>query len=437
MLRNLQPNIAADCLCLVLLVELVQAQVPPQPPVAIINTTPNRPSFKPGESVLFDGSSSYVDGGASIVSYTWYVGGTQKKSGSSATTYTTSFSLSSGQNSKSVQVKLSLVADNGTSSSKTITITIIRDENKLYYLTDNLGSVRVTVDQYGDPVGYDDYYPFGKVMPGRSNNTSNPHDAYKFTGKELDQENGIDLEYFGARYYDPEIGRWLSVDPILNKKPDALVNKGYLNVSPYNYAFNNPVILVDPNGLSVNCDGCANEMPRNNPPLPINFVDWGNNFTHFLTVKANAVKAKANAYTKTTVENVKKISDKMGHSSRTMAVIGIGEATVGAVITVASDGSGSEIGIPMMKQGAQLARFSISVGTYADVASTTSQVVDAEAFGGSKKITFKQAFKTSANAAVGFVLDRLDPLAAPAMSVPRDATKVMSTQIIDNQISQQ
>ncbi len=230
--------------------------------MAIINTTPNRPSFKPGESVLFDGSSSYVDGGASIVSYTWYVDGTQKKAGSSATTYTTSFSLSSGQNSKSVQVKLSLVADNGTSSSKTITITIIRDENKLYYLTDNVGSVRVTVDQYGDPVGYDDYYPFGKVMPGRSNNTSNPHDAYKFTGKELDQENGIDLEYFGARYYDPEIGRWLSVDPILNKKPDALVNKGYLNVSPYNYAFNNPAILVDPNGLSVNCDGCANETPR-------------------------------------------------------------------------------------------------------------------------------------------------------------------------------
>ena len=126
----------------------------------------------------------------------------------------------------------------GQSGSETKTIAIQR-EQRFYYLTDNLGSVRVTVDQYGDPVGYDDDYPFGKRMPGRSNNTSNPHDAYKFTGKELDKENGIDLEYFGARYYDAEIGRFLSIDPHSSDYPET---------SPYTYVTNNPIDLIDPNG---------------------------------------------------------------------------------------------------------------------------------------------------------------------------------------------
>jgi len=51
-------------------------------------------------------------------------------------------------------------------------------------------------------------------MPGRSSNTGNPNDDYKFTGYELDDEAGINLMYAGARYSDPVLGgRWLSIDP--------------------------------------------------------------------------------------------------------------------------------------------------------------------------------------------------------------------------------
>jgi RHS repeat-associated protein len=102
---------------------------------------------------------------------------------------------------------------------------------------------RVSVDHTGTAVGYDDFYPFGGVMPGRSMNAANPNDIYKFTGiacptcRKRDAEIGLD--YMLARNYDPEIGRFLSVDPLADKFP------GW---SPYNYTMNNPVNMVDPDG---------------------------------------------------------------------------------------------------------------------------------------------------------------------------------------------
>ena len=60
---------------------------------------------------------------------------------------------------------------------------------------------------------------------------------FKFNGKELDEETG--LYYYGARYYDPKISIWLSVDPLAEKFP------GY---SPYSFCFNNPLRFVDPDG---------------------------------------------------------------------------------------------------------------------------------------------------------------------------------------------
>jgi RHS repeat-associated protein len=63
---------------------------------------------------------------------------------------------------------------------------------------------------------------------------------YKFNGKELDAETG--LYYYGARYYTPEIGIWLSVDPLSDKYP---------SMSAYMYCAGNPVILVDPDGREI------------------------------------------------------------------------------------------------------------------------------------------------------------------------------------------
>jgi RHS repeat-associated protein len=108
---------------------------------------------------------------------------------------------------------------------------------RAYYLKDHLGSVRMTVLDIGGIIGYDDYYPFGMIMPRRSSNSGNAAGRYKFTGKERDVETGFD--YFGARYYDSRIARWLSVDPLAGGTP------GW---TPYRYCFNNPLIFLDLDG---------------------------------------------------------------------------------------------------------------------------------------------------------------------------------------------
>ncbi len=63
--------------------------------------------------------------------------------------------------------------------------------------------------------------------------------ADKYSGKELDEESGLDWYYFGARYYDPVIGRWLSVDPLASLTP---------GLNPYHYVRNNPINRIDPTG---------------------------------------------------------------------------------------------------------------------------------------------------------------------------------------------
>jgi len=125
-----------------------------------------------------------------------------------------------------------------------LVVTYKRQFNYVYYLKDHLGNIRVTVDKDGEVLGYDDYYPFGLQMPGRSSNTANPNHLYKYSAKELDEEIGLEClplwgYYFGARYYDPVIARWLAVDPMADKYP---------SISPFVYCANSPLIFIDPTG---------------------------------------------------------------------------------------------------------------------------------------------------------------------------------------------
>jgi RHS repeat-associated protein len=113
---------------------------------------------------------------------------------------------------------------------------VSESSTRYYYLKDHLGSIKMTVDTTGTVVGYDDYYPYGLVMSGRSS-TSSADGRYKFTGKERDASDGLD--YFGARYYDCWNGRWNQVDPAQNKYP---------GLSPYNYVLGNPLKMFDPDG---------------------------------------------------------------------------------------------------------------------------------------------------------------------------------------------
>jgi RHS repeat-associated protein len=110
------------------------------------------------------------------------------------------------------------------------------DVSSYYYIKDHIGNIRVTINEGGSIMGKDDYYPFGLQMPGLSYNNGNENDRLKFSGKELDEEQGLKKYHFGWRDYDPELGRWNVVDPA----------RQY--ASPYVYGGNNPIIGYDEDG---------------------------------------------------------------------------------------------------------------------------------------------------------------------------------------------
>ena len=90
-------------------------------------------------------------------------------------------------------------------------------------------------DPFNYHIQYIHYAPYGELIANQS--AAGYDERYKFTGKERDEKTGYD--YFGARYYVPEIPIWLSVDPLADKYP---------NISPYAYAAWNPIKYVDPDG---------------------------------------------------------------------------------------------------------------------------------------------------------------------------------------------
>ena len=115
-----------------------------------------------------------------------------------------------------------------------------------YFMKDHLGSTRLVISIVGtaDPrvVQTTEYYPFGLAMNSLGNLSSN---KYLYNGKEYQDAavgdlGALGLYDYGARFYDPEIGRWTGIDPLASK---------YASLSPYAYCGNNPVRYIDPNGM--------------------------------------------------------------------------------------------------------------------------------------------------------------------------------------------
>lgn len=108
----------------------------------------------------------------------------------------------------------------------------IRKDQFYSVFTDHEGSVRLVVKN-GEVVAAYDYLPYGQLLR-KYNSDPDGSIAYLYTGQEWDEETG--LFNFHARLYDPEIGRFYQIDP-KEQYP-----------SPYVYAGNSPISLVDPDG---------------------------------------------------------------------------------------------------------------------------------------------------------------------------------------------
>ncbi|WP_164463683.1 DUF6443 domain-containing protein [Chryseobacterium shandongense] len=112
----------------------------------------------------------------------------------------------------------------------------------IYHYVDHLGNIRVSFTREGAQaaiVEKNDYYAFG-LKHGTTSDASGVNYNYEYNGKEFQQEIG--MNDYGARFYMPDIGRWGVVDPLAEM---------YRRHSPYNYAVNNPMRFIDPDGRSV------------------------------------------------------------------------------------------------------------------------------------------------------------------------------------------
>ncbi len=158
-----------------------------------------------------------------------------------------------------------------------------------FYIYDHLGNTRFVYDVIigGDlskpePDYYAehilDYYPYGKTL-----REINFHrERYQTTYHQRDEETGLD--YRGARFYDADIGRFLSVDPLAGDLAAW---------SPYNYVLGNPISLIDPDGrfpfppsvltaIGTSMNSIPSYMRPVPPPLPADqgnfFQNLGNDF---------------------------------------------------------------------------------------------------------------------------------------------------------------
>jgi len=106
-----------------------------------------------------------------------------------------------------------------------------QEAEAFFHHIDLTGSIRAVTDSEGQVVKRYEYDPFGYV----SRSSGSGEETHQFTGKRAD--TGTGLTYFGSRYYDPEIGRFISSDP------------ARWGTNWYVYCYNNPISYIDPNGM--------------------------------------------------------------------------------------------------------------------------------------------------------------------------------------------
>lgn len=114
----------------------------------------------------------------------------------------------------------------------------LSDGKYRYYQQDHLGNVRLVLKHVTDSSATveerNDYYPWGGLTADFGN-----VQPYKYNGKELDTRKGLNWYDYGARMYDPAVGRFLTMDPKGDKLPQW---------SPYAYCYDSPVKHIDPDG---------------------------------------------------------------------------------------------------------------------------------------------------------------------------------------------
>jgi RHS repeat-associated protein len=105
------------------------------------------------------------------------------------------------------------------------------------------GKIDITTTASTEVLQENHYYPFGMNMSGPwQDDAAARNNQYQYNGKELNEDFGLGLYDYGARWYDASLGRWWSPDPLAEK---------YRRWSGYNYGMDNPVRFIDPDGMQI------------------------------------------------------------------------------------------------------------------------------------------------------------------------------------------
>jgi RHS repeat-associated protein len=116
-----------------------------------------------------------------------------------------------------------------------------------YVMKDHLGNTRATYARAAPGLAqvaeYQHYYPFGMELEGLGYTSgADIPNFHLYNGKELQPDYNLQWYDYGARFYDPQLGRWHSVDPLAEKSR---------RWSPYTYGLDNPIRFIDPDGMNV------------------------------------------------------------------------------------------------------------------------------------------------------------------------------------------
>ncbi|MDP8265860.1 MAG: SpvB/TcaC N-terminal domain-containing protein [Candidatus Aceula meridiana] len=119
-------------------------------------------------------------------------------------------------------------------------IASVKNGEIMYYFNNHLGSINATTDAQGEVKELCEYLPFGLFSRHEMYGDSSQVSHFYFTGKKLDDETG--LYYYGARYYNPLIGRFLTADPMMPNPTNSQ------SLNRYSYVYNSPLCYTDPSG---------------------------------------------------------------------------------------------------------------------------------------------------------------------------------------------